>query len=154
MHNFEDIVKRCYQKNSDEEISNGSIKHAKILADYLFRYAKEKNKDIKIVTGSLDGGFYNNFSDIVKEILTKNKVSIISEKPYEDSSFSQEIKKSANGTIKIISKDDKVTSLPHFILIGDCAYRLETDDRLKLATASFNRPSIGQFLSDIFDRFK
>ncbi|VVH62146.1 hypothetical protein BSPWISOX_2041 [uncultured Gammaproteobacteria bacterium] len=154
MHNFEDIVKRCYQKNSDEEISNGSIKHAKILADYLFRYAKEKNKDIKIVTGSLDGGFYNNFSDIVKEILTKNKVSIISEKPYEDSSFSQEIKKSANGTIKIIGKDDKVTSLPHFILIGDCAYRLETDDRLKLATASFNRPSIGQFLSDIFDRFK
>jgi hypothetical protein len=36
MHNFKDIVKRCYQKNSDEEISNGSIKHAKILADYLF----------------------------------------------------------------------------------------------------------------------
>jgi hypothetical protein len=66
----------------------------------------------------------------------------------------KEIEKSANGTIKIISKDDKVTSLPHFILVGDCAYRLETDDRLKLATASFNRPSIGQFLSDIFDRFK
>jgi hypothetical protein len=48
MHNFEDIVKRCYQKNSDEEISNGSIEHAKILADYLFRYAKEKNKDITL----------------------------------------------------------------------------------------------------------
>jgi hypothetical protein len=41
MHNFEDIVKKCYQKNSDEEISNGSIEHAKILANYLFRYAKE-----------------------------------------------------------------------------------------------------------------
>jgi hypothetical protein len=32
------------------------------------------------------------------------EVSIISEKSYEDSSFSQEIKKSANGTIKIILK--------------------------------------------------
>jgi hypothetical protein len=35
MHNFEDIVKKCYQKNSDEEISNGSTEHAKILANYL-----------------------------------------------------------------------------------------------------------------------
>jgi hypothetical protein len=41
----------------------------------------------------------NNFSGVVKEILTKNKVSIISEKRLEDSNFSQEIKKSANGTI-------------------------------------------------------
>ncbi|VVM20818.1 hypothetical protein BSPWISOXPB_8435 [uncultured Gammaproteobacteria bacterium] len=67
MHNFEDIVKRCYQKNSDEEISNGSIEHAKILADYLFRYAKEKNKDIKIVTGSLDGGFITIFLILLKK---------------------------------------------------------------------------------------
>lgn len=153
MKDFEDIVKKHYP-NSSESISNGSLEHAKILAKYLFRYAKEKNQDIRIITGVLEKDFYELFSTIIKEILINNKVSIISEKNYQESKFIDEINNSKNGNIKVISESDNIESLPHFILVGDCAYRLETDDNLKLATASFNRPGVGMFLLDIFNRVK
>jgi hypothetical protein len=38
MHNFEDIVKKCYQKNSDEEISNGSIELVNVLQTVQYVY--------------------------------------------------------------------------------------------------------------------
>lgn len=153
MKDFEDIVKKHYP-NSSETISNGSLEHAKILAKYLFLYAKEKGQDVRIITGVLDKDFYRIFSTTIKEILINNKVSIISENNYCESEFSNAVNNSDNGSIKVISKHDKIESLPHFILVGDCAYRLETDDNLKLAIASFNRPGVGKFLLDIFNRIQ
>ncbi len=153
MKDFENTVKKHYP-NSNETISNGSLEHAKILAKYLFRYAKEKGQDIRIITGVLDKDFYELFSVTIKEILINNKVSIISEKQYQKSNFADEINSSKNGNIRVIAKSDKIKSLPHFILVGECAYRLETNDNLKLATASFNRPGVGNFLLDIFNRVK
>lgn len=153
MRDFENTVKKHYP-NSSESISNGSLEHAKILAKYLFRYAKENSQDIKIITGALEKDFYELFSTTINEILINNQVSIISENSYQKSKFADEINNSSNGSIKVIDKNDNIESLPHFILVGDCAYRLETDDNLKLATASFNRPGVGKFLLDIFNRVK
>lgn len=154
MEDFENTVKRNYP-NSSESISNGSLEHAKILAKYLFRYAKEKGKDIRIITGVLDKDFYDIFSTTIKEILVSNKVLIISENNHQNGEFSKEIINSKNGNIKVLYKKYGIkSSLPHFILVDDCAYRLETDDNLKLATASFNRPGVGKFLLDIFNRVK
>lgn len=153
MNDFEKLVHKYYNSNSDELISNGSIEHATILAKYLFLSAEKMENDVKIITGSLDKDFYAKFAEPIKRILKNNTVSIISEKPYEQSDFSQAILDSNNGNIKTLSKKDKITSLPHFILIGDSSYRLETDDNLKLAQASFNRPNVGKFLLAIFNTF-
>lgn len=152
MSDFEKLVKKHYEKNSNEQISNGSMDHAKILAQYLFICAKEKRRDIKIITGTLEKNFYEIFAEPIQDVLKNNTVSIISEKPCENSSFKSAVENSNNGSIKVIKQSDNTTSLPHFILIGDSAYRLETDDNLKLATASFNRPNVGKFLLKIFNR--
>jgi hypothetical protein len=147
MNDFEKLVKKYYDNNSDEQISNGSMKHAKILVKYLFLYAKKTGKDVKIITGTLEKDFYNLFTESIKDILNNNKVSIISENACEDSVFKQTVLNSSNGSIA----ENNTNSLPHFILVGNATYRLETDDNLKLATASFNRPNIGKFLLDIFN---
>jgi hypothetical protein len=147
MNDFEKLVKKYYEDNSNEQISNGSMDHAKILVRYLFLRAKSKGEDVKIITGTLEKDFYNLFTPSIKDILNNNKVSIISENTCVDSAFKQAILNSSNGSIR----ENSTVSLPHFILVGDGAYRLETDDNLKLATASFNRPNIGKFLLDIFN---
>lgn len=147
MNDFEKLVKKYYDNNSNEQISNGSMEHAKILVGYLFLYAKEKSKNVKIITGTLEKDFYNLFTPSIKDILNNNKVSIISENTCVDSDFKRAIEDSSNGSIIENNKN----SLPHFILVGNAAYRLETDDNIKLAIASFNRPNIGKFLLEIFN---
>lgn len=152
MDDFRKLVEKYYKQNSSESISNGSIEHAKVLAKYLFRVALDKNEEVRITTGSLEKDFYENFTDIIKKILIKKKVSIISENTCANSTFQEAIEESENGSIQVFKpkKNAQIQSLPHFILVGDGAYRLETNDKLKIATASFNRPSVGEFLKSIF----
>ncbi|MBA5249834.1 MAG: hypothetical protein FE834_09975 [Gammaproteobacteria bacterium] len=150
MDDFKKLVETHYKRNSSETISNGSVKHAKVLVEYLFRLAEEKGKNVSIVTGSLEKSFYETFTEAIEKILKNNTVSIISENAWDDSSFASAIKKSEKGFIKIFKPNEEIQSPPHFILVGNSAYRLETDDKLKIATASFNRPAIGEFLELIF----
>jgi len=152
MDDFRKLVKKHYRQNSSESISNGSIEHAKVLAKYLFRFANEENKEVRITTGSLEKDFYENFTEIIQKILHNNKVLIISENTCDTSTFKEAVTASKNGSIQVFKpeKNAQIQSLPHFILVGDSAYRLETNDKLKIATASFNRPSVGEFLKSIF----
>lgn len=148
---FESRVERYYP-NSDDNISNGSIEHAKVLVAYLFRYAIEKGQDVRMVTGHLEKTFYELFTPLIENILKHNKVSIISERNYDSSSFSDAIISADKGEIKIIGENNNIKHPPHFILVGEQSYRLETDDNLKLATASFNDPNIGKYLLGVFNR--
>ena len=143
---FQNIVRRHYS-NSNEHISNGSIGNAKVLVNYLFRYSLEKKQDVKIITGSLKEELYSPFTNLIKEILEKNEVKVISETGYKTNGFFNKIKNSINGDIKILNK-----KLPHFSLVGKRAYRLETNDEIKLAIGSFNRSPVGEHLSEIFNR--
>lgn len=153
MNEFEKIVKKHYENLIPGEIDNGSIEHAKVLVKYLFKLAESKNvQDVKIVTGCLDNNFYSGFVDSAKKILKHSKISIISHNDCEEGEFKKVVNDSDKGEIYIV--DDNVKSLPHFILIGDSAYRFENDDILKTAKASFNGESIAQFLNLLFDDIK
>jgi hypothetical protein len=150
MDTYEKLIKKHYESLSSEELDNGSIEHAKILVKYLFELALAKQKDVKIISGCLNGAFYNTFADYAKNILNNgNSISLISIKKPEAGSFKNTLEHSDNASIVVA--DSKVDSLPHFILVGDSAYRFENDDILCTAKASFNKPSMGKFLNFLFD---
>ena len=152
MKDYEKKVKKHYDSMSSSEIDNGSIEHAKIVVKYLFKMAEEKKLDVKIATGCLDGAFYSNFTESAKNILKNNKISIISHDEPDESIFKTLISESENASL--LTAGNKVMSLPHFILVGDKAYRIEEDNMLMTARASFNRESIGSFLASFFGDIK
>ena len=96
---FQNIVMRHYP-NSNEHISNGSIENAKVLVNYLFHYSLEKKQDVKIITGSLKEELYSPFTNLIKGILKKNKVKVISETGYKTNGFFNEIKILLRGILK------------------------------------------------------
>lgn len=148
MKDYEKLVYKHFISSSSAEIDNGSIDHAKVVVEYLFRLAGKKGLSVKIVTDCLEKEFYDAFAGPIKEILNTNKVSIISLNEPEEGSFKEIVSSSGNGSIKIANEEYE--ALPNFILIGDSAYRLETNHLFKKAKASFNRKHKGQFLNSIF----
>lgn len=148
MKEYREIVEEYYNSNSSNEIDNGSIEHAKVVVEFLFKKAEEQKKDVKIVTGRLDGDFYSKFVASAKNILKNNTISIISHEECHDSEFKDAVMASDNGSLLVANT--KFKSLPHFILIGNNAYRFENDDILKTAKASFNKKSFATFLDQLF----
>lgn len=153
IESYRKMVEKHYQKKEVIEFDNSSVVHAEIVAEYLFKYAIEEEKDIKIFTGMLKKSFYDKFTEQAKTILNKNKISIICEKKCEESNFQDLINKSDRGEISDINAQENI-GVSHFILAGDSAYRDEKSDALKTAEASFNGYIRGSFLSVLFDTIK
>jgi len=156
---FTELVKDCRKSKSDKIIHNASMSHALILAENLIQMASKSKKDIKILSGNLHEAFYNNLQESMQKALDIGcNVSLIvldSEVNLSNSSFWNTIKKSNNGYVmqsKLQRSETEKT--PHFILVGQESFRLETDHKQTKATACFNNPIIGDSLSTIFDKFK
>lgn len=147
---FEKLVEKNYKGRTTERISNGSLEHAKILVKYLFRLAIEEKQDVKIMTGSLQADFYDNFSAEAKNLLNQgNRISVISLCQPKCGRFFDAVKENPRGSIAIAG--EKMESIPHFVLVGNSAYRLETDDYRKSAIGVFNNTDVGSFLAEMFD---
>lgn len=152
MGDYDKLIQEHYKSLSSKEFENGSVEHAKILVKYLFKMALSKKLDMKMISGCLNGEFYDNFTESAKKLLAGgNRISLISVKSPDEGSFKDVLKSDNSGNASIIVADDKVDSLPHFILVGDSAYRFENSDILCTAQASFNKPSMGKFLNFLFE---
>ncbi len=146
---YEEFVKECYEGKKDQEIHNASEENALLLFKTLFDKAIRDKEDIKIISHQLLSRFYNQLTDRFKKVLENgNNVNIIVESGVNNESnnnFYQQAKKH----VKIASNFE---GLPNFIVVGDNAFRYETDKNSTKAVANFNNESMGKFIADLFDK--
>lgn len=146
---YEEFVKGCYKNNKDQEIHNASEENALLLFKTLFDKAIRDQKDIKIISQQLLARFYNQLTDRLDRVHANgNSVSVIVEDSINDESnntFYQQTKKHT----KFASN---FKGLPNFIVVGDNAFRYETDKNSTKAVANFNDEKMGSFISDLFDQ--
>jgi hypothetical protein len=93
--------------------------------------------------------FYDQLTTRLQKVLENgNTVSVIVEKEIDDqvhNTFYQQSKEN----LKIASNFDE---LPNFIVVGNNAFRYETDKNSTKAIANFNHKSMGMFVSNLFDK--
>lgn len=153
MNDFEKLVEDCRASSSTKNITNATIDHALVLFRALFKDAKEKGEDVRIVSGCLKPSFYEQLVEQANELLSAGiKISVVVPQSHhlEDNAFAQLLKKHENGRlIKIPSSVESHT--PHFILVGSSRYRLEQDHEQCTATACFSNSIVGTFLLGLFN---
>ncbi len=146
---YEEFVIECYNDKKDQEIHNASEENALLLFNKLFEKAIRDKEDVKIISNQLLKRFYNQLTDKLQQVLKNgNTVSVIVEKEINDkehNTFYQQSK----GNLKIASNFDE---LPNFIVVGNNAFRYETDKNSTKAIANFNHESMGAFISNLFDK--
>jgi hypothetical protein len=148
LDSFARIVEDCRRERRAFRIENDSIENAAVLAENLLMFARDNKQDVRIISGSLDERVYGNLALLAGEVLRTNKIDIIVEKLPGDHSLIQVVKDHPNGSVREIPDAG-----PHFILIGDSAYRLEVNHKLAKAVANFNEPVNGTILRDLFDSY-
>ncbi|HDL01451.1 MAG TPA: hypothetical protein ENH23_04380 [candidate division Zixibacteria bacterium] len=142
MSEFAKLIKEYREKKSSKLIYNASIEHAHDLFSELFKEAEETKANVHIVSGQLTEDFYGRFSDTIKKIIDKGvHVQLAVLNPavaLEKHPFVMSILK---GNGQVFQADNEVDT-PHYILVGDRCFRLETDHGKAKAVASFNNPDI------------
>lgn len=148
---FAEIVRVARETESTRSITNASISHAFILADELFQYAIDKRLDVRIVSGTLEVDFYDRLVGKAERILEAgNRIEIVVER-FDDTNISNHafyklVKNHGKGLVVV----SPITNTPHFILVGNKAFRLETSHKAKEAVASFNDNALGTILLFMF----
>jgi hypothetical protein len=148
--NYEKWVKKCYDKKLDEEIHNASEVNALLLFQTLFDKAIEDKEDIKIISHQLLARFYNKLTDKLQQVINNgNTVKVIVESAIDNKNENKFYQKLDKQDLKITSN---FKELPNFIVVGDNAFRYETDKNSTKAIANFNNKSMGIFIADLFDK--
>lgn len=154
LENYRDSVKKL--RKLKLEISNPSIEHAGVLMEELLDYAIEEKMPIKLVSGCLKGDFYQSLISKFKKALDKDihidvLVECDEEKNIENKELLSLLKDNANSSITAIPKSDKIIN---FLLIGNSAYRVETNKEYKTAKGHFDNKIVGGFLEIEFEHYK
>jgi sugar-specific transcriptional regulator TrmB len=148
--NYEKWVKECYDEKLDEEIHNASEVNALLLFQTLFDKAIENRENIKIISHQLLARFYNQLTDRLQQVIDNgNTVSVIVESAIDNKDENKFYQKLDKQYLKITSN---FKELPNFIVVGDNAFRYETDKNSTKAIANFNNKSMGSFIADLFDK--
>jgi hypothetical protein len=148
--NYEKWVKKCYDKKLDEEIHNASEVNALLLFQTLFDKAIRDKEDIKIISHQLLARFYNKLTDKLQQVIDNgNTVKVIVESAIDNKNENKFYQKLDKQYLKITSN---FKELPNFIVVGDNAFRYETDKNSTKAIANFNNKSMGIFIADLFDK--
>ncbi len=149
---FVNLVNECFKNESSQFIHNASKDHAQVLIEKLIDFAIKKKVDIKIVSGHLTNDFYNLFNEKIATALEAGcKVSVIVLRPLElaKNKFAETVRNHSRGSCKQIA--DGINA-PHFILIGDSAFRLEENHEEAKAIASFKNSHIGDILNNLYKK--
>lgn len=155
MDDFTKLVQRCAGKDQksleNHTIFNASVDHAVVLFKNLLTVAARDSQPVRIFSGCFDPLVYDRLLEDIRKVKQANvDISLVSECAREQLSsnaFVAEVEGCRRSNVR--SLGDQL-GLPHFIIVGDRSYRIETDDALKSARANFNDPSIGATLNDIF----
>ncbi len=150
LSNFEKKVLDCRNNLKCDIIKNDSKEYALILFENLLDVALEKTEDVKIVSGSLDKTFYNKLVQKINLLLDKVQVTVF---VLEDVDLSGNHFASAvteRGDLRV-NKTGKKINIPHFILVGDRRFRIETDHNQAQADASFDDEALGKVLLNFYN---
>jgi len=150
--NYKEWIDDCYAKKLNQEIDNANQEHAFLLFEKLLDKADRDKEDVKIISHQLFASFYERLIDKVQKIIdNENKVDIIIETKVEDdqnNAFYSKFKEF------ILKASPNFIELPNFIVVGDHAYRYETDKNSIKAIANFNDPEMGKFINKLFEDIK
>ena len=148
--NYEDFVLKCYHKKLDKEIHNASTENALLLFNTLLDKAIRDKEDVRIISQTLLASFYNKLTSKIQTIINNgNTINIIVEQDIDDknnNTFYQKLKE------YITLARPKFKQLPNFIVVGNNAYRYEENKESHKAIANFNNQSMGEFITDMFDK--
>lgn len=156
MDEFEKMVRECRIKELPRVIENASIEHALTLFENLFDMAIEKSRDVRIVSGCLTEGFYSKLIDRALKAMDAGinvKVVVLDPSHLEKdkNTFYKTIDGHRHGEVSTLSLKTE-HYMPHFIVVGTEAYRLETDDKKKTAVACFKDSAIAPQLVNLHKR--
>lgn len=160
MNGFKDLVRMCRLKKINRKIFNASQDHALILFRELLNEAVSEKHDVRIVTGHMGELFYGQLEQEFEKCLESDiNIKIVVLNPnrnYEVDPIVEKIRAKNKNWFIIQSVTDKKVGdqFPHYILVGNKCYRLETDHNQAKAVANFNNPNIGTFLLNNFNNLE
>jgi len=156
MLDYKKLVEKCRRLRLSEVISNTSIQHAKIIFQEMFEAANEIPKDqpkqLFIQTHEALASFYMDFVGPAAKLLDSgiDLRVIICKRP-------KDIK--ANPFLQMVASRNAVRLLEsgesqpiNFVVVGNCAYRLEKDPSRFEAIANFSDPVTAAFLARLFEQ--
>ncbi|MDQ6953994.1 MAG: hypothetical protein Q9M20_00950 [Mariprofundaceae bacterium] len=154
---FEELVKDRRKSNSSALIDNAAWDHALTLFYNMLEVASDKEKSVRIITGSMNRDFYcdSGITDRLKKIMGENIAIeiIVANDPAMDLNLhpcASMIDAYEHG--KILIAKPAIAS-PHMLLIGDDAscFRFEVDHTQAKAKASFNNSILGSSLNELYE---
>ena len=150
---FVRLVKELADTDSPRLIENASIEHALTIIECLLDAAKKHKEKVRIVSGCLMESFYSSLVDKAREVMQAGvPISVVvlrgSKEDLRGNSFCNVVDKDQNGEVHFVDGANKTL---HFVVTGDCRYRVEVDDEKKKAIASFNDRTIGRGLVSIYE---
>ncbi|MEK6890013.1 MAG: hypothetical protein AABX35_02385 [Nanoarchaeota archaeon] len=150
---YQQIVIDALDRKMDLDIQNSDMSHAIFLIYILIKKAKKK---IRIFTGKLWDGFYNDsrISKVFEEAVNKGvNIEIIIE-----SGKIKDIPKCISNKVKLFHMNKKNPLKNHIIISDDESFRIEQphkDSDLKSrsikAIVNFNSPDIAKKMGEFFD---
>lgn len=157
MDEFQRIVKRACAKHENRMISNASIEHAAILIRALLVDAQRNAKPVRMVTGNLSASFYGPLAPLATKVMKAGgTVEIIIEDAgaqLEGNLFYDAVQAHPRGAVMRLN-DGVYESVSHFVVSGDCCYRLETDHKASEAIANFGDTDLAATLIHAFNSLK
>lgn len=153
MKDFSKAIEECRRRESTRILENASIEHAKELFVNLIDEGRVRKEPIAIVSGDLNQDFYGQLVDGARKALAENtKITLLITNPsfqIDNHPFAQAIHQGGGKVYKATTK----TEIPHFIVVGDKRFRVETDHAQAKAKACFNNSVVGKILRKLFDNF-
>lgn len=155
MDDFARVVAQCRADQSPRILNNASIEHAKVLFENLIKEGINRKEEIRLISGNLNEEFYNKLLYLADELIEQNiNVQIIIAYPDTDIKNNQFANKINSVDKRCVYKAKQKINVPHFILVGDKRFRIETDHEETKAIACFNNEVVGKSLKTIFEQAK
>ena len=155
MREYRERVRRAAQERGGDPIYNGSVEHASILAEQLFKSAVVS---VDLLTGSLDARVYGR-PEVLQEaeaFLSKpnRKVRILLEEPecidVEEHPFFKSFRSRTDVEFRVLPKAISEATHYHFMVMDSDSYRFEEDKTKPEAVAAFGHSEGGKKLTSVF----
>lgn len=149
---FARYVEACRKTRSSEIIENLATEHATIVLSELLKFSAETKSNINIISGEFYSDVWGKLHPELDAALDAGcavkAIVLCEEHEVSDHKFFEKIK--SRGTVLPFGKPSE--PIGHFYLSGS-SYRVEVDDRLRKAFASFN-DNLGLMTDRLQSRFE
>ena len=139
LSDFQSKVEYSRKHKSSDILLNASTDYAAILLENLFEFAREAADEIQILSGSLFPNVYDKLVPHITNALNDGcsvRVIVLCDLAHvAQTQFYKSVKGHERG--QVVTLGQEAGRHNHFVVVGNSAYRLETDDSASTAIASF-----------------